>query len=114
MNAQLGRPLTVIRDEPEIVPNLALVIRHLRPARVRRGPRADRIQLKTIDGFLVLAENPLEQRDRRRPVEIGLFDVLVVEGDSQVVDVNHVADDVELLGLADRVAAIIDLHKLDA
>src|SRR4051794_21756831 len=61
----------------------------------------------------MFAENSLEQSDRGPPFEVRLLDVLVFEFYGQVIDVDHVALDVECLRRADRLAPVVDVDKFD-
>src|SRR4029078_10861238 len=59
----------------------------------------------------MFAEDPLKECERRVPFEIILLDVLVLKGDGQVIDVHHIADDVEILRRANWLTLFIDLDE---
>ena len=61
-----------------------------------------------------LALVALEKGDRCRPIEVGLFNVFVIERDVQVIDVNQIALNVKSFWRTDWLALVVDFNKFNA
>src|SRR6478672_5404982 len=74
---------------------------------------ADFVERVSIVRFLAAAKDALKKQQRSASLQIGLFDVLVLELDHPAIDINHVATDAELSWRIDRMAFVVQLDKFD-